>query len=133
MASVAIGVCELAGDTFLAINILTMSMLVNFLLICVAVITLTRRNPQLAREIRFLPGRFGQLVVGGLGTVVLLTFLIVHIRKDLNAPVDHWYLRSTWLWLFVMAVASVIFLQKWSELRRSGADLQATFSELPRG
>ncbi len=45
--------CHLAGDFFLGIDVLVTSMLVNFLLMCVSVLWLPRRNPRLAADVRF--------------------------------------------------------------------------------
>ena len=57
MASVGILGSHLAGDFFLGVDILVTSMLVNFLLMCVSVLTLPYRNPALARNVRVLPSR----------------------------------------------------------------------------
>ena len=58
-------------------------------------------------------------------------FLIIHIWKDLSSSVDAWYFHSTYVWLLVMVVASVIFWREMRGLRRSGVDVEAIFAELP--
>ena len=98
---------------------------------CVAVLAWPRRNPALAAEVRFLPGRGAQVVVGLVGTIILTTFLVIHISKDLRADMSAWYFHSTWLWLIVMALASLVFFREWSTLKRSGADVERIFSTLP--
>ncbi len=131
VASAAIVGSWLAGDFFLGVNILALSMLVNFTLMCVALLALPRRNPNLARQIRFLRARPAQLVVGVLGAVTLGAFLVIHVAKDLQTDVEAWYFHSTWLWVIVMAVATAVFVREWSALRRRGTDTRALFSSLP--
>ena len=122
---------HLAGDFFLGVDILVTSMLVNFLLVCLSVVALPRRNPRLAEAIRFGRGRATQLLVGLSGAGLLGVYLVVHVAKDLRADVDGWYFRSTWIWLLVMALASGIFARKWGEMRRRGVDPAEIFAELP--
>ena len=131
MASVGILGSHLAGDFFLGIDILVTSMLVNFLLMCVSVLTLSRRNPELAREVRVLPRRRVQVPVATLGIALLVTFLAVHIWKDVSAPQPAWYFHSTAVWILVMAVASAIYAREMSRLRRSDVDVKARFASLP--
>jgi len=131
MASAGILGSHLAGDFFLGVDILVTSMLVNFLLMCASVLWLPRRNPALARGIRFGRRRRVQLWVGIAGVASLGTFLVVHLIKDLSADVTAWYFHSTPLWLLVMGAATLIFAREWRRLRRQGVDLEATFSTLP--
>ena len=106
-------------------------MLVNFTLMCVALLLLPRRNPAVAARIRFLRSRPTQLAVGALGALSLGALLAVHVAKDLRADVAGWYFRSTWVWLVVMAFATAIFARRWRALRRRGVDLRAHFQKLP--
>ena len=131
MASVGILGSHLAGDFFLGVDILVTSMLVNFLLMCVSVLALPWRNPELAKAIRVLPSRRAQVPVALLGTLLLGGFLVVQVAKDLTAPVSAWYFRSTPVWLGVMAVASVLYARQMGRLRRSGVDVRAAFAVLP--
>lgn len=131
MASAGILGSHLAGDFFLGVDILVTSMLVNFLLMCLSVLTLPRRNPQIARNIRVAPSRKVQVPLALFGMIMLGGFLIVHIWKDLSAPVSAWYFHSTPVWLAVMAVATVVYLRELRSLRRSGVDVKSIFSTLP--
>ncbi len=131
MATVGILGSHLAGDFFLGIDILVTSMLVNFLLMCLSLLTLARRNPERAAGMRVLRGRAGQLVVGSAGVALLAVFLVVHVNKDLTADVGAWYFHSTWVWIGVMALASTIFIVRVVRMRRQGADTGALFQELP--
>jgi len=133
MATVGILGSHLAGDFFLGIDILVTAMLVNFLLMCLSLLNLARRNPERAARMQVLRARAGQLVVGTAGVILLAVFLGVHINKDLSADVGAWYFHSTWVWIGVMAVASAIFFVRVARMRRQGADTGALFRELPRG
>ena len=130
MATVGILGSHLAGDFFLGIDILVTSMLVNFGLICLSLVTLPRRNPALAREVKVL-GRTAQRLVGGGGAVILGFFLVLHIVKDLSTETAAWYFHSTWVWVLVMGVASLIYLREMGRLRRAGVDTERLFRELP--
>ena len=130
MATLGILGSHLAGDFFLGIDILVTSMLVNFGLICLSLVTLPRRNPALAREVKVL-GRTAQSLVGGGGAVILGFFLVLHIVKDLSTETAAWYFHSTWVWVLVMGVASLIYLREMGRLRRAGVDTERLFRELP--
>jgi APA family basic amino acid/polyamine antiporter len=132
MATIGVVGSHLAGDFFLGVDILVTSMLVNFLLMAVSVLTLPRRNPALARAVTVVPSRAWQVPIGVLSMIVLIGFLVVHTWKDLSAPAAAWYFRSTWLWAIVMAVGSAIYWREVRSLERRGVDLQARFAELPR-
>lgn len=131
MASVGILGSHLAGDFFLGVDILVISMLVNFLLMCVSVLTLPKRNPQLAEKVRVVRSRNSQVLLSLFGIVMLGGFLSVHLWKDLSAEVSAWYFRSTFVWLAVMAIASAIYFREMRNLRRSGADVESIFKRLP--
>ena len=131
MASVGVLGSHLAGDFFLGVDILVTSMLVNFLVMCLAVLRLPGRNPAIARDVRVVPSRPLQIGVAVLGTALLGGLLVVHVRKDLLASVGAWYLRSTWVWLGVMALATAIYLREVRKLRQGGVDVDAVFAELP--
>ena len=131
MATISILGCHLAGDIFLGIDILVTAMLVNYILMCVSVLTLPGRNPVIARDVRVLPNRVAQIVVASTGVLVLGAFLAVHTWKDLSAPVAAWYFRSTPVWLLVMALATVIYLREVAAMRRRGVNVDAIFATLP--
>jgi basic amino acid/polyamine antiporter, APA family len=133
MASLGIIGSHVAGDFFLGVDILVTSMLVNFLLMALSVLTLPARNGALARQVTVLPSRLAQVPLAILAIVVLAAFLAVHTWRDLTAPVAAWYLRSTPLWLLVMTAGSLIYLRETRKLRREGVDLDARFATLPPG
>lgn len=131
MATVGILGSHLAGDFFLGVDILVTSMLVNFLLMCLSVITLPRRNPMIARDVRVLPSRRVQMPLAWLGVLVIGGFLFIHIWKDFTATASAWYFHSTPVWLIVMVIASAIYFRELRHLRRSGVDVEAIFTKLP--
>ena len=131
MASIGILGSHLAGDFFLGIDIMVTAMLVNFLLMCITVISLPRYNPALAKEVAVFKNRSLQLLLAISGAVLLLVFLIVHTAKDLQAEVDAWYFHSTWVWLLVLGLASLIFGWKAYQLKQSGISMSEAFKELP--
>jgi APA family basic amino acid/polyamine antiporter len=133
MATLGVVGCHVAGDFFLGIDILVTSMLVNFLLMAVSVLALPVRNPVIAREVTVLPARAAQVPLAAAAVAVLAAFLAVHTWRDVTRPVSAWYVRSTPVWLLVMAAGSVIYLRETWKLRRRGVDLAARFAALPPG
>ena len=131
MASVGILGSHLAGDFFLGVDILVTSMLVNFLLMCASVLWLPRRNPALAGRIEVLSSRRLQVPLAAAGVVSLGGLLAIHVWKDLTASVDAWYFHSTFVWLGVMGVASLIFWREMAQLVRDGVDVEGRFARLP--
>ncbi len=132
MATVGIVGSHLAGDFFLGVDILVTSMLVNFLVMCLAVLALPGRNPEIARHVSVLPSRPAQVAVAAGGVVMLTIFLCVHVWKDLSTPVAAWYFHSTPVWLAVMAVATAIYRRELRALHAEGVDTRELFSTLPR-
>jgi amino acid transporter len=131
MASIGILGSHFAGDFFLGIDIMVTSMLVNFLLMCVTVISLPRRNPALAQQVRVLRSRSLQLILAGLGVVILSGFLVIHIYKDVSSEAAAWYFHSTPIWLIVMGIATIVYLLELRRLKSRGTDIARLFSELP--
>lgn len=131
MASAGILGSHLAGDFFLGVDILVTAMLVNYILVCLSVVALRRRNPALAERAAAIGGRGAQTVAAWLGAALLSLFLIVQLARDLSAPAAAWYFRSTWVYLLVMAGASGLYLREVRALRRAGVDLEALFATLP--
>jgi len=131
MASIGIVGSHVASNFFLGVDILVTSMLVNFLLMCASVLALEHTNPAIARRITVLRSRRLQIPLAALGLFTLGGLLAVHVARDLAAPVSHWALRSTLVWVIVMAVASLIYRIEVSKLRRQGFDLDAHFKAMP--
>ncbi len=131
MATVGILGSHLAGDFFLGIDIMVTSMLVNFLLMCLTVIFLPKVNPILAKEVKVVRVRGWQMLFAISGALLLVVFLTVHILKDLTAPVEAWYFHSTWVWLIVMGLASVVFIVRWQRIKKLDPNNIQAFKRLP--
>lgn len=130
-ASLCVLGCNLAGDFFLGVDLLVLSMLVNFILMAAALITFPSVNPELYRQMTFLRGRKMQVAVAGTTIALLTGLLLVEVIGDLRSSAS-WYLKSTTSWLVVMAGACILFWQFWTRLRQRGLDPKAAiFEELP--
>jgi amino acid transporter len=131
VSSIGILGSHFAGDFFLGIDIMVTSMLVNFIFMCLSVAWLPKRNPTLATQILIFPNQFIRAIIVGIGLIFLLSFLGIHTYKDLNASVDAWYFHSTWIWLLVMGMASLLFFFRWKKLKEADPSLLEKFSKLP--
>ncbi len=131
MASIGILGSHFAGDFFLGIDIMVTSMLVNFLLMCLTVLSLPKRNPLLANEVKVLTARPLQVLLAGAGAVMLTLFLTVHIYKDLTSDADAWYFHSTPVWLIVMGLGTAIYVGELRKMKKEGVNTKALFSQLP--
>ncbi len=131
MATLGILGSHFAGDFFLGIDIMVTSMMVNFLMICISLLVLPKRNPELALKITLFKSRLAQVTIASLGIISLTGFLIIHTIKDLNAEVEAWYFHSSPVWLIVMTGASIFFLFRWNRLQKKGINTQERFSKLP--
>ena len=125
---------HLAGDFFLGVDILVTSMLVNFLLMAVSVLTLPAAQPRArARGHRAAGPRAAQVPLALAAIVVLAGFLAVHTWRDLTAPAAAWYFRSTPVWLLVMAIGLAHLLPRNAEAapRRASTSRRASRRFLP--
>jgi len=131
MASIGILGSHFAGDFFLGIDIMVTSMLVNFLLMCVTVLSLPRHNPTLAREIKVISNKRLRGVIAVSGIALLAGFLCIHVYKDLTSGVNEWYFHSTPVWIIVMGIASLLYLRERKALEDNGVDTNDLFRRLP--
>lgn len=113
--------CALAGDFFLGVDLLVVSMLVSFFLIALAVLAFPSVNPELYREVRFLRSRSTQVAVASAALALLGGLLLVQVALDLTSGAP-WYLKSTTSWTVTMAVGTLVFWRSWRALRREGVD-----------
>ena len=132
MASVGVLGSHFAGDFFLGIDIMVTSMMVNFLLMCITLLTIPYINPKLTSKISVITKRSHQSLIGIFGILFLLLFLFVHTYKDLTSNVSNWYFHSTPVWLIVMFIGSIIFLLKWREIGRTDKEQYNRFKVLPK-
>ncbi len=132
MASVGVLGSHFAGDFFLGIDIMVTSMMVNFLLMCITLLTIPYINPKLTSKISVIKKRSHQSLIGIFGILFLLLFLFVHTYKDLTSNASNWYFHSTPVWLIVMFIGSIIFLLKWREIGRTDKEQYNRFKVLPK-
>ena len=131
MASIGVLGSHFAGDFFLGIDIMVTSMMVNFLLMCITLVSITKVNPLVSKRISVLKNRTVQLVIGWLGIITLTAFLGIHTFKDITAQTSAWYFHSTPIWLIVMGFASIIFGYNWRRLKSKEPKLAERFLKLP--
>jgi APA family basic amino acid/polyamine antiporter len=117
-----------AGDFFLGIDIMVTSMMINFLLMCITLLTIKRVNPVLYNNINIVKNRALQLLIGYLGSFIIFIFLVIHTFKDLSSNVDEWYFHSTYIYLIVMILASLYFVIRLNRVKTKNID---TFKQLP--
>ena len=130
-ASIGVLGSHFAGDFFLGIDIMVTSMLVNFLLMCITLISISKVNLDLSNQIKVIKKRNIQLIIGFGGTLFLSFFLMIHLYKDMSSTKDAWYFHSTYIWLIVMILGSLIYFIKMGDLRKRGIDTKRLFQELP--
>lgn len=130
MASIGVVGSHFAGDFFLGIDIMVTSMMVNFLLMCITLLTIKKINPKIAKDISVIKNRKTQVLIGLIGTLLLIGFLGIHTYKDLSSNASEWYFHSTPIWLIVMSLGSLIFLYKWKQFKTMGRD-KNQFKNLP--
>jgi amino acid transporter len=130
-ASLCVLGCNLARDFFLGVDLLVISMLVNFLLMACALLTFPHVNRELHAKITFLNSRVAQVSVALAGIILLGSLVIVQITGDVFSA-SAWYLKSTTAWFVVMMVGCVVYWRFWRQLRNRGMSTQMKiFRELP--
>jgi amino acid transporter len=130
-ASLCVLGCNFAGDFFLGVDLLVVSMLVNFLLMAIALLTFPRVNRELHANITFLNSRLAQVSVALAGIILLGSLVVVQIAGDVLSATA-WYLKSTTNWVMVMVLGCVIYWRFWRRLRTRGINSRMQiFRELP--
>ncbi|MFM8739067.1 MAG: APC family permease [Cytophagales bacterium] len=122
--------CYLAADFFMGVDVLVIAMLFNFLLMCVTVLTIHYVNAPLGNHIKVLSSKPLQRVIALLGITLILLFLVIHVQRDLVQPQPHWYFHSTYVWLVVMTLGSIIFWREYLRLKKT-TDVKKLFKQLP--
>jgi hypothetical protein len=131
VASLCVLGCNLAGDFFLGVDLLVVSMLVNFLLTAAALLTFPLVNPELHKQITFLESRRAQISIAVAAILLLGALLVVQVVGDVSST-SAWYLKSTTSWMAAMSVACILFWSFWRRLTMKGLDPKAQiFGELP--
>lgn len=123
--------CHVAGDFFLGVDILVLSMLLNFTLMALAVLTFPRVNPGLADRVSFVRARGAQIAIGGGAALLLVSLLVIQVVGDLTSATA-WYGKSSTTFAVSMLGAALLFERFQRRLRAEGLDPDATiFGDLP--
>ncbi len=120
-----------ASDIFLGIDIMVIAMLVNFILICMAVLLIHQNNPLLASQITVIKNKMVQKLIAVLGLISLTTLLIINVVNDISASKSVWYFHPTYVFAVVMILATAIFAIYWNQLKKSGRFDAQYFKNLP--
>jgi len=131
IASIGVLGSHFAGDFFLGIDIMVTAMMVNFLLMCITLVSIRNVNAPIADKIQIIKSRSIQLWIGWAGIVALSFFLIIHIWKDLKSEVTNWYFHSTLVWIIVMLLGTLIYYYNIRKLKSQGVDIKQLFRHLP--
>lgn len=131
VSSLGILGCHFASDIFLGIDIMVMSMLFNFILICLSVLLIHQYNPLLAKQIAVIKNATLQKAIAVLGIGSLGFLLLIHIQNDLATTQKSWYFHASYVCALVMFVASIIFFVYWQKLKKTGITKTQYFKELP--
>ena len=131
LSSIGVLGSNFAGDFFLGIDIMVTSMLVNFLLMSITLLTIKKHNVELYTNIEVLKNRPIQLFIGWGGVVFLSSFLGIHLYKDLTNSVAAWYFHSTYVWLIVMGMATLVFIYQWNQMKSKDIGFRKKFKKLP--
>ena len=71
------------------------------------------------------------MAVAAIAAACLGGLLLIQVATDVGSPTA-WILKSTTLWIVVMAIAAVMFQRAWGRMRAQGIDPRATiFNRLP--
>ncbi len=131
LASVGVLGSHFAGDFFLGIDIMVISMMVNFLLMCFTLLFIHKTNPSLKNQLTILKSPLLRRWIGGLGVIVLAVFLLAHTYKDITSNVSFWYFHSTYIYLIVIGIASIYYITQTNRMQKKGIDLAKHFADLP--
>lgn len=119
VASVGVLGSHFAGNFFLGIDIMVTSMMVNFLLICLTLAKIDTINPAISSKLLLAQKLSTRKIIAWSGVLIIAFFLSIHTYKDMTAKVDAWYFHSTYVWLLVMILASVIFFLKFNKHKQT--------------
>jgi amino acid transporter len=120
-----------ASDIFLGIDIMVIAMLVNFILICIAVLLIHQNNPELGKQITVVKNKLVQKIIAFLGLISLSALLIINVVNDISDSKTAWYFHATYVFAAVMLLASIFFTIYWNELKKSGSFDADYFKNLP--
>ena len=119
------------GGFFLAVNVVTISRYLVYILIALAILAIEEKNEKLYREITFLKGRRKLHFL--IATVTLITvtfFLFVLVYRDVTSQVK-WYEHMTLQLLVFILIGSIIYGIFVYRMKKKGVDYKKILKELP--
>ena len=131
LASIGAFGSHFASDIFLGIDIMVISMMFNFILMCLTLIAIPKVNLSLYNQITLLKNRVIQKIIGYSGILLLIFFFVIHTYKDISMTTKRWYFHSTYIWLIVMSLATFFFIYRWKSLILKNKNLKEDFKKLP--
>jgi len=115
--------CHLAGDFLLGIDILTTTILLNFVLVSASLFLLQGGDPARAKTLGLrTTGLRAQLLPLASG-ICLVLLLLFHVHRDITGVERAWYLRSTWLLGAAICLAALLYLPGWLRLRKRAHEI----------
>lgn len=129
ISSLIVVECALEGF-FLAVNVVTISRFLVYILIALAVITIKEKNRKLYKQITFLKNRKLHFIVASITVGIITFFLSVLIYRDLTMPL-HWYEHITIQLIFFVVVGYLIYTTFVVRMKRKRIDYKKILKELP--
>lgn len=109
VASVGILGCHFAADIFLGIDLMIVSMIINFILICCSVIYIPKKLTDTNAGVSIIKNRIIQKLIAIMGIIMLLFFLIIIIINDITSKQKAIFYHPTFVWMVVMLSAAVFY------------------------
>ena len=109
IASMGVLGCHFASDIFLGIDIMVISMLVNFIMICIAVINIPVSYQQHKISTSIFNNRNSQKTIAYIGILLLLFFLFNIVKNDISTAQESFYFHPTYVWLMVMLGSAIFY------------------------
>ncbi len=119
VASIGVLGCYFAADIFLGIDIMVISMLVNFILICISVINIPKTNSEQEKSITIFKNKNIQKLIAYIGIATLLCFLMIIINNDINTAQKSFYLHPTYVWMIVMLLSALFYFTYQKYIQKS--------------
>lgn len=109
IASMGVLGCHFAADIFLGIDIMVISMLVNFIMICIAVINIPISYQPHKNTTSIFNNRNSQKTIAYIGILLLLFFLFNIVKNDISTAQESFYFHPTYVWLMVMLGSAIFY------------------------
>ncbi len=109
IASAGVAGCHFASDIFLGIDIMVISMLVNFTLICISVCNLPEIKEEEKYRMFIIRNKNVQKLISCIGIAFLFVFLVIIVKKDIHSVQKEIYFHPTYVWIIVMLLSAMYY------------------------